>query len=220
MIGGMPQQQPDFIYLIELAPPARQAGMCRWPDVSSAPHLYADADFQVIGEASISWCISSRAWESGERKGVFIAEKFKIDVTQSPMPRYDLIKFDHYFYIGVLYSRGCHVHLRFCDIIELYGRVAAGPRPTIRFWPSCQRFTITVIAGMSISSDDNLSVNRKPPTCCRSSKRGRRTHYPFEFSTEASINIGTTTVVAGDEGSELSGFSSASRARIQRRSCR
>jgi hypothetical protein len=50
------------------------------------------------------------ARESGERKGVFIAEKFKIDVTLSPMPRYDLIKFDHYLFylfIGVQYSRGC-----------------------------------------------------------------------------------------------------------------
>jgi hypothetical protein len=45
------------------------------------------------------------AWESGERKGVLIAEKFKIDVTLSPMPRYDLIKFDHYLPIGVQYSR-------------------------------------------------------------------------------------------------------------------
>src|SRR5438045_9729801 len=63
------------------------------------------------------------AWESGERRGVFIAEKFKIDVTQSPMPRYDLIKFDHYLYIGVQFSRGCPFTCEFCDIIELYGRV-------------------------------------------------------------------------------------------------
>jgi radical SAM superfamily enzyme YgiQ (UPF0313 family) len=50
-------------------------------------------------------------------------EKFKIDVTQSPMPRYDLIKFDHYLFIGVQYSRGCPFTCEFCDIIELYGRV-------------------------------------------------------------------------------------------------
>ena len=54
---------------------------------------------------------------------MFIAEKFKIDVTLSPMPRYDLIKFDHYLFIGVQYSRGCPFTCEFCDIIELYGRV-------------------------------------------------------------------------------------------------
>jgi radical SAM superfamily enzyme YgiQ (UPF0313 family) len=76
------------------------------PDVSSSPHLYADADFQVIGEAEQIMVHFIAAWESGERKGLFIAEKFKIDVTQSPMPRYDLIKFDHYLFMGVQYSRG------------------------------------------------------------------------------------------------------------------
>ena len=39
------------------------------------------------------------------------------------MPRYDLIKFDHYLFIGVQYSRGCPFTCEFCDIIELYGRV-------------------------------------------------------------------------------------------------
>jgi len=68
------------------------------PDVSCSPHLYADADFQVIGEAEQIMVHFIAAWERGERKGVFIGEKFKIDVTLSPMPRYDLIKFDHYLF--------------------------------------------------------------------------------------------------------------------------
>jgi hypothetical protein len=31
------------------------------------------------------------AWEAGAREGVFEAEKFKIDVTKSPVPRFDLL---------------------------------------------------------------------------------------------------------------------------------
>src|SRR6266699_3494789 len=123
MIGGMLNQQPDFIYLIDLAHLHGKPVCVGGPDVSSSPHLYADADFQVIGEAEQIMVHFIAAWESGERKGVFIAEKFKIDVTQSPMPRYDLIKFDHYLFIGVQYSRGCPFTCEFCDIIELYGRV-------------------------------------------------------------------------------------------------
>ena len=46
MIGGMLNQQPDFLYLIDLhGKPVCVGG----PDVSSSPHLYAEADFQVIG---------------------------------------------------------------------------------------------------------------------------------------------------------------------------
>jgi radical SAM superfamily enzyme YgiQ (UPF0313 family) len=100
MIGGMLNQQPDFIYLIDLAHLHGKPVCVGGPDVSSSPHLYADADFQVIGEAEHIMADFIAAWESGERKGVLTAEKFKIDVTLSPMPRYDLIKFDHYFFIG------------------------------------------------------------------------------------------------------------------------
>jgi radical SAM superfamily enzyme YgiQ (UPF0313 family) len=156
MIGGMLNQQPDFIYLIDLAHLHGKPVCVGGPDVSSSPHLYADADFQVIGEAEQIMVHFIAAWESGERKGVFIAEKFKIDVTQSPMPRYDLIKFDHYLFIGVQYSRGCPFTCEFCDIIELYGRV---PR--------------TVIAGMSISSTTISSATRRTSArYCRGSKPG------------------------------------------------
>jgi radical SAM superfamily enzyme YgiQ (UPF0313 family) len=51
MIGGMLNQQPDFIYLIDLAHLHGKPVCVGGPDVSSSPHLYADADFQVIGEA-------------------------------------------------------------------------------------------------------------------------------------------------------------------------
>ena len=54
---------------------------------------------------------------------MFTAEKFKIDMTQTPLPRYDLLKFEQYLYIGVQFSRGCPFTCEFCDIIELYGRV-------------------------------------------------------------------------------------------------
>ena len=117
MIGGMLNQQPDAIYLIDLAHLRGKPVCVGGPDVSSSPHLYADADFQVIGEAEHVIEQFIAAWESGERKGVFIAEKFKIDVTLSPMPRYDLLNFDHYLYIGLQYSRGCPFTCEFCDII-------------------------------------------------------------------------------------------------------
>src|SRR5499427_10112898 len=51
MIGGMLNQQPDFIRLIDLAHQHYKPVCVGGPDVSSSPHLYADADFRVIGEA-------------------------------------------------------------------------------------------------------------------------------------------------------------------------
>ena len=57
------------------------------------------------------------------REGVFEIEKFTVDVTKSPVPRFDLLNFDYYLHIGVQFSRGCPFTCEFCDIIELYGRV-------------------------------------------------------------------------------------------------
>src|SRR3954467_11191235 len=129
MIGGMLNQQPDFLYLIHLVPLHGKPVCVGGPDVSSSPHLYAGADFQVIGEAERIIEQFIGAWERGERQGEFIAEKFKIDVTLSPMPRYDLIKFDHYLFIGVQYSRGCPCPCEFYRIIGLYGPVPRPKRP-------------------------------------------------------------------------------------------
>src|SRR5665811_2191182 len=84
----MLNQQPDFIYLIDLVHRHGKPVCVGGPDVSSSSHLYSGADFQVIGEAEEIISHFIFAWMRGERKGVFIAEKFKIDVTQSPMPRY------------------------------------------------------------------------------------------------------------------------------------
>jgi hypothetical protein len=37
----------------------------------------------------------------------FEGKKFQVDVTKSPIPRFDLINFKHYLYVGLQFSRGC-----------------------------------------------------------------------------------------------------------------
>ena len=190
MFGGMLNQQPDAIYLIDLAHQHGKPVCVGGPDVSSSPHLYADADFQVIGEAEHVIEDFIAAWERGERKGVFVAEKFKIDVTQSPMPRYDLINFDHYLFIGVQYSRGCPFTCEFCDIIELYGRVPR-TKTNDQILAELQTLYDHGYRGHVDFVDDNFIGNKKNLRTLlpRLKAWQEERDYPFEFSTEASINI-------------------------------
>ncbi|MEJ0074995.1 MAG: B12-binding domain-containing radical SAM protein [Alphaproteobacteria bacterium] len=190
MIGGMLNQQPDFLYLIELAHLHGKPVVVGGPDVSSSPHLYAAADFQVIGEAEHIMKDFIAAWERGERKGVFTAEKFKIDITQSPLPRYDLLKLEQYLYIGIQFSRGCPFTCEFCDIIELYGRV---PRTKTQdqIFAELQALYDAGYRGHVDFVDDNFIGNRKHvrPMMPKLKEWLVKHDYPFEFSTEASINI-------------------------------
>ena len=106
------------------------------------------------------------------------------------MPRFDLLKFEHYLYIGVQYSRGCPFTCEFCDIIELYGRV---PRTKTNAQMLAELDALYELGyrGHVDFVDDNLIGNKKAlSTFLPELKAWQEAHdYPFEFSTEASINL-------------------------------
>ena len=91
MTGGMLPQYFDTIEIIELCRARRKPVVVGGPGVTSVPELYSKANFQVLGEAEGIINEFIAAWEAGAREGVFEAEKFKIDVTKSPVPRFDLL---------------------------------------------------------------------------------------------------------------------------------
>ena len=43
-------------------------------------------------------------------------------MTTLPVPRYDLLKMQHYLFGSVQFSRGCPFQCEFCDIIVTFGR--------------------------------------------------------------------------------------------------
>ncbi len=159
--------------------------MSRRARISTSP-----ADFQVLGEVEDVIKDFVAAWQRGERSGVFKAEKFTIDVSKTPMPRFDLLKFEHYLYICIQYSRGCPFTCEFCDIIELYGRVPR-TKTNDQILAELQHLYDLGYRGHVDFVDDNLIGNRKSlriflPLL----KKWQEDHgYPFEFSTEASINL-------------------------------
>src|SRR5262249_18124847 len=123
MTGRMLFQQADSLRLIRHAQAHRKPVAIGGPDATSSPHIYAGADFRVLGEAEGIIDDFVAAWEAGARAGDFHAPKYKVDVTKSPVPPFDLLKVVDSLFVGVQFSRGCPFTCEFCDIIELYGRV-------------------------------------------------------------------------------------------------
>ena len=190
MTGGMLPQQDDTLELIGLAHAFGKPVVVGGPAATSSPDIYRGADFLVLGEAEGVIDDFINAWLAGARSGVFEAPKFTADVTKTPIPRFDLLKFEDYLYVGVQFSRGCPFNCEFCDIIELYGRVPRAKTNT-QMLAELDALRAAGYRGHVDFVDDNLIGNKKAlkrflPELC---KWQRKNNYPFQFSTEASMNL-------------------------------
>ena len=190
MTGGMLAQHNDTAEVIRIAQKHGKPVVVGGPAITSIPEGYLQADFQVLGEAEGILEKFIEAWTNGVRKGVFSAEKFTADVTKSPIPRFDLLKFDYYLHVGVQFSRGCPFTCEFCDIIELYGRVPR-TKTTPQMLAELDRLYELGYRGHIDFVDDNLIGNKKAVKAFLPHlTRWLEEHdYPFEFTTEASLNL-------------------------------
>jgi radical SAM superfamily enzyme YgiQ (UPF0313 family) len=189
MTGGMLPQQIDTMRVIETAVAHHKPVVVGGPDITSSPHVYDHADFKVIGEAEEIMADLVAAWRAGATCGTFVAKDYP-DITKSPTPRFDLLKLDHYMHVGIQISRGCPFNCEFCNVIELNGRT-----PRIKSIPQMKDELEAIYTlgyrGHIDFVDDNLIGNRKvvKPLLAELAIWLEHHDYPFEFSTEASINI-------------------------------
>jgi radical SAM superfamily enzyme YgiQ (UPF0313 family) len=190
MTGGMMFQQAGTLDIIEMCRDRGKPVAVGGPDVSSSPHVYERANFRVVGEAESVIDEFITAIDSDATGGVFEGPKFQADVTKTPKPRFDLLKFDQYMYLGVQFSRGCPFTCEFCDIIELYGRVPR-TKTAEQVLGELDHLYDLGYRGHLDFVDDNLIGNKKAIKAFLPHliKWQEERDYPFEFSTEASLNL-------------------------------
>ena len=190
MTGGMLFQQPDTLRIIDMCRARGKPVVVGGPDVTSTPVIYSSANFRVLGEAEEIIEDFVAAWRSGAEQGVFHAPMGQTDVTKSPTPRFDLLKLEDYLHVGIQFSRGCPFNCEFCDIIELYGRV---PRTKTNEQVLAELDALYALGyrGHVDFVDDNLIGNKKALKKFLPDLQNwmNKKNFPFEFSTEASINL-------------------------------
>jgi radical SAM superfamily enzyme YgiQ (UPF0313 family) len=189
-VGGMLPQQRGILEVIARAKKDGKFVVVGGADASSQPATYSHADALVVGEGESAIPVWMESWRAGKPSGVF-RETEKPDVTQSPVPRFDLLDFRNYVQVGIQYSRGCPFNCEFCDIIELYGRKPRTKTPE----QVCAELTALRklhYSGSVDIVDDNLIGNKRAvkryllPALIEWNKNNK---HRFWYCTEASMNL-------------------------------
>ena len=192
IISGMIVQKPDMLYLVGSAKRRGKPVAVGGPYVSSVPEAVqaAGADFLVLDEGEITLPLLVEALERGETSGVFRAGDEKPAVTDTPVPRFDLLELDAYGDMSVQFSRGCPFQCEFCDIIVLYGRKPRTKTPAQllaelqALYDLGWRRSIFVVDDNFIGNKRNVKLMLKELAPWMAA-RG----YPFTLSTEASVDL-------------------------------
>jgi radical SAM superfamily enzyme YgiQ (UPF0313 family) len=191
IISAMIIQKQDFGELIQKAKTLGKKVAVGGPFPTSVPEfaLEAGADYLILDEGECTIPMFLDALENKEEKGIFRATE-KPDVTQTPIPRFDLLDLNAYYAITVQFSRGCPFQCEFCDIINLFGRKPRTKTPEqmlaeleVLYQMGWHRYIFIV--------DDNFIGNkRNAKVFLRELIPWMEKHnYPFKFITEASLNL-------------------------------
>jgi radical SAM superfamily enzyme YgiQ (UPF0313 family) len=171
---------------------AKRAGK---PVVAGGPHPTSywedieDVDYFLLGEVEATFPDFLHDLEHGTAQHLYVPRE-KPAITQTPLPRYDLITMRDYGSMLLQFSRGCPFDCEFCDITKLYGRVPRTKTPE----QMLAEFDLLYRLGWRGSLflvDDNFIGNRRDALRLLRAlipwQRDR--HYPFNLYTEASMNL-------------------------------
>jgi radical SAM superfamily enzyme YgiQ (UPF0313 family) len=191
IISAMVIQKQDFRSLIQKGISLGKSVAVGGPYPTSYPEiaLEAGAHYLILDEGECTIPLFLAALARGEERGIFRSSE-KPDVTQTPIPRFDLLDLNAYMAITVQFSRGCPFQCEFCDIINLYGRKPRTKTPEqmlaefeVLYQMGWRRYVFVV--------DDNFIGNkRNAKIFLRELIPWMESHnYPFILVTEASLNL-------------------------------
>jgi radical SAM superfamily enzyme YgiQ (UPF0313 family) len=171
---------------------AKRAGK---PIVAGGPHPtsyweeIADVDYFLLGEVEETFPRFLRDLEHGTANHMYVPRE-KPAITQTPLPRYDLINMRAYGSMLLQFSRGCPFDCEFCDITKLYGRV---PRTKTNEQMLAEFDLLYNLGwrGALFLVDDNFIGNRRDALRLLRAliPWQRERNYPFNLCTEASMNL-------------------------------
>lgn len=204
MLTGMIVQKSSMMALIDAAHRHGKAIAVGGPYATSVPQDFRDADYLVLdeGEITIAPFVEHLKTHGVQRSAGepvrFTAKGEKPALTETPVPRFDLLDMHKYDAMALQYSRGCPFLCEFCDIITLYGR-RPRTKTNEQVLAELQRLEDLGWRGGVFLVDDNFIGNKPnvkkllPDLLTWQQEHG----FPFWFDTEASIDLAADTDLLG-----------------------
>ena len=163
------------------------------PSVSACPDYYPSFDYLHVGElgdATDELLARLARDPSRPAQQVVLKTADRVDMTDFPIPAYELAEIKKYFLGSIQYSSGCPYQCEFCDIPGLYGRNPRLKTPQ-QITAELDKLLECGITGSVYFVDDNFIGNRKAaldllPHLIEWQKK---TGYVLRFSCEATLNI-------------------------------
>jgi radical SAM superfamily enzyme YgiQ (UPF0313 family) len=190
MVSGMRVQRKGLEEILIRARRLGRRTIVGGPYASGEPEVLLElADHVVVGEPDEVFHEIAHALEAGTAKRLFQVEE-KPDLTNTPVPRFDLLKNDYYVSMPIQFSRGCPFQCEFCDIIILYGRKPRAKRPE----QLLKELDVLLKLGWKkqvFIVDDNFIGNHKLALdLAVELEKWQRAHgFPLAFYTEASMDL-------------------------------
>src|SRR4249920_334148 len=156
---------------------------------SLCPEQYTThADTVAAGESEYIWKEFCRDFEHGSPKPLY-HETGTVALTDSPTPRFDLLKLDRYSYISLQFSRGCPFRCEFCDIIIMVGRKqrVKSMEQVGRELDELRRLNVHNAFFVDDNLIGNLPVAKKLLAFLKEYQD--KHNYKFSFGTECSLNM-------------------------------
>lgn len=163
------------------------------PSVSACPENYPDFDYLHVGEMgdatdALIACLADDVRRPTAQ--VVLKTKVRKELSQFPMPAYELAEIDKYMLGTIQFSSGCPYRCEFCDIPGLYGRVPRLKSPE-QICAELDKLLAAGVNGTVYFVDDNIVGNKKAikdllPHLIAWQKRNG---YALQLSCEATLNI-------------------------------
>ena len=193
MVSGMHIQRRFIDDIGRRAHAAGKVAVLGGPSVSACPENYPDFDYLHCGELGdatdeLIACLADGVARPASQ--VVLRTRVRRELSQFPMPAYELAQLDRYMLGTIQFSSGCPYKCEFCDIPGLYGRVPRLKSPA-QIVAELDRLLAGGVTGSIYFVDDNIIGNRKAikellPHLIAWQKRNG---YAVAFACEATLNI-------------------------------